>query len=158
MGGADVVDPLPPEPFSAWWLIVAVALVVLAALMVAWPWLARAWRAWRRKRSGPPSALVPPTAPADLSRQEVLDRIDQIERRWNDGELTDRSAAYEIAQAVRQFTGSDASVLTLLELRSRGHLPNLTALIEQAYPVEFGVAGEGDIADLAGRARQAVSR
>jgi hypothetical protein len=92
----------------------------------------------------------------EMSRRQALERIGQIEQQWQAGELTDRSAAYEIAQTVRQFTGTEAAVLTLLELRQRGHLKPLTALIQDAYPVEFGVAGKGDIGQLAERARQAV--
>ncbi|MDR0595075.1 MAG: hypothetical protein LBG60_17860, partial [Bifidobacteriaceae bacterium] len=86
----------------------------------------------------------------------ALAEIDRIESAWRGGELSDRTAAQAIAQVVREFTGQEAAVLTLLDLRRRGDLPSLTTLIEAAYPVEFGVKGEGEIGELAVRARQAV--
>ncbi|MDR1442310.1 MAG: hypothetical protein LBJ02_07995 [Bifidobacteriaceae bacterium] len=156
MPGADVVEPLPPEPFSVWWLVAALVAVALAVALVAWPWVAKLWR---HKKKTPRSQDTSVAAtPAELSLRQTLERIDRVEAQWKSGELTGRAAAHEIAGTVRGFTGSDATMLTLLELRMRGNLPSLTALIEEAYPVEFGVSGEGDIERLAERARQAVRR
>jgi hypothetical protein len=86
-----------------------------------------------------------------------LAEIDRIEAEWQAGELDDRTAAQALVQVVRDFAGEEAAALTLGELRQRDHLACLATLIEAAYPVEFGVRGEGDIGELAVRARQAVA-
>ncbi|MDR2377974.1 MAG: hypothetical protein LBD70_00915 [Bifidobacteriaceae bacterium] len=157
MPGVDLVEPLPPAPFSGWWLAGACVALALAAALVLGPWLARWLARWRARRTARREAgrLAEASRPGDRDA-EARARIDRIERRWRDGELADRAAAEEIATLVREFWGREAPVLTLLELRVKGHSPKLTAVIEAAYPVEFGVKGQGDIADLAERARRAV--
>ncbi|MDR0628008.1 MAG: hypothetical protein LBG11_12275 [Bifidobacteriaceae bacterium] len=156
MPGVEV-DPLAPEPFSGWWLGAAALLLALAlALIVLPPLLRKLWRKLRRRRADR-SKRDDSTRPASAEPADALKQVDLIERRWRAGEVTDRTAAHQIASTVRQFTGSEASVLTLLELRLKGDRPDLTALIEAAYPVEFGVKGEGDISALANRARRVVA-
>lgn len=153
MAGAELIEPLPPEPFSGWWLAGACLLLALAAALVAWPWLWRRLRRWRARRpdgDGRAGALAPGGA--------LTARIDQIERAWRAGELTDRAAAQALAQVAREAAGGEAPRLTLAELRQRGDLPAVADLVGVAYPVEFGVAGQGDITDLVARARAAVRR
>jgi hypothetical protein len=150
---ADNLEPLPPEAFSGWWLTAAIVLAVVAALALAGPWL------WRRLRR--PAAPVEPAGPPPLAKspsQLALDEINRIEAAWAAGQLTDRVAAQGVAAAVKAFAGGDAATLTLLDLKLRGSAPDLIEVIEAAYPVEFGVTGEGDVAALAARARQAVAR
>ncbi|MDR0592103.1 MAG: hypothetical protein LBG60_02355, partial [Bifidobacteriaceae bacterium] len=62
-GVDDTVDPLPPEPFSGWWLAGGIVLAVVAALLVAWPWISR----WLRSRrpAGPPEPAPPAEPVAD---------------------------------------------------------------------------------------------
>jgi hypothetical protein len=86
----------------------------------------------------------------------ALAQIDRIESAWQAGETTDRAAAQAIAAAVKAFAGSEVETLTLLELKIKGAQPTLVEAIEAAYPVEFGVTGQGDVAALAARARTAV--
>ncbi|MDR1633727.1 MAG: hypothetical protein LBS27_02135 [Bifidobacteriaceae bacterium] len=154
MRAVEVVEPLPPEAFSNWWLAVGIALFVVASLLVAWPWLRRLLR--KRKRPGADLAQEPAAPGSGGGVDAALAEIDRLEGLWRDGELTSRDAAQALAALVRDFTGQDAAVLTLLDLRSKGDMPSLTALVEAAYPVEFGVRGEGDISELAERARAAV--
>ncbi|MDR3106896.1 MAG: DUF4381 family protein [Bifidobacteriaceae bacterium] len=153
MPGVEV-EPLPPVPFSVWWLVAAaIALAVAVAVLV----LPVVWRRWRRRRPAGLAADDQSNSGGPPDSRAGRREIDRIERRWRDGELTARAAAHQIAAVVRRSAGDDSAVLTLLDLRLRGDRPDLTAVIEAAYPVEFGVKGEGDIADLAERARRAVT-
>ncbi|MDR2453642.1 MAG: hypothetical protein LBD51_03615 [Bifidobacteriaceae bacterium] len=150
---SDLVDPLPAEAFSDWWLVGAIALAALAVLVLVGP---RLWRSLRR-----PPAPAPAPAPASAAKsrsQAALDEIDRLEAAWTAGELTDRAAAQGIAAALKAFAGAEAATLTLLDLKAAGWSPQLVAVFEAAYPVEFGVKGEGDVAGLAARARQVVAR
>jgi hypothetical protein len=141
---------LDPAAFSGWWLVGGIVLLVAAVGLLTVPWLVK-----RLRRSVPVPLSTPPAPPTDR-RAEALERIDQIETDWETGAVTDRAAAQALAATVKGFAGSDAATLTLLDLKFRGHRPDLVAVIEAAYPVEFGVRGEGDVSHLADRAREAV--
>lgn len=151
MGVFDVVEPLDPEAFSQWWLVAGIALALAGVALLVGPWLATRLRRRRRARPAGGDVAEPPSRSA-----VALEEIDRIEAAWEADALTDRAAAQGIVAAVKRFAGGEAATLTLLDLRLRGDLPNLVAVIEAAYPVEFGVVGEGDVLDLARRARDAV--
>jgi hypothetical protein len=143
------VAPLDPVAFAPGWLLGGVALALAAVAIMVVP------RLWARRRR-PQAAPVPPPDPA-ARRASALAEIDRLEAGWAAGELTARTAAQGVAAAVKGYAGGEAEALTLLDLKVRGAEPTLVAVIEAAYPVEFGVTGEGDVAELARRARRAVS-
>jgi hypothetical protein len=157
MGAPDPgpLEPLAPDAFSVWWLVAGILLVLAAAALAVTPWLIR-----RAKARRAAAKSLPEPAPATRPRRDLtaLAEIDRIERAWREKELTDRAAAQEIASTVKEFAGQEAATLTLLDLRLRGDLDELAEMVEAAYPVEFGVKGEGDVTELAARARLVVSR
>jgi hypothetical protein len=147
------MEPLDPAAFSGWWVAGGVILAVAAAALLVGPWL---WRRLARRRTAPDNDADRQSGTVDLGAA-ALAEIDRIEAAWTAGELTDRAAAQGIAAAVKSLAGTDAATLTLLDLRFRGDVPVLVEVIEAAYPVEFGVKGEGDVAALARQARGAVA-
>ncbi|MDR2380418.1 MAG: hypothetical protein LBE08_04470 [Bifidobacteriaceae bacterium] len=149
--GADIVEPLAPLPFSVLWLILGLLVMLGSVALFVLPKLLR------RRRAATPGE--PDAVPQEVidPRAAVLGEIDRIEAEWRDGELTDRAAAQSIATAVKKFAGSETATMTLLDLKARDDLQSLAEMISMAYPVEFGVSGEGDVPDLARRAREVVA-
>ncbi|MDR0366703.1 MAG: hypothetical protein LBH68_07750 [Bifidobacteriaceae bacterium] len=147
--------PWPPEAFSVWWLIGGLICILTAVALMTVPPLVRWIRA--RRQAAKQTGQVGPLASRAAS-WSILREIAKIERAWKSGEISDRAAAQRLSLAVRAFAGREATTMTLTDLKVHEELVALVDMVSAAYPVEFGVEGEGDIEDLAQRARAAVGR
>lgn len=153
-----VADFYPPMTYSPVWTAIAVA-VLLA--VVGWGVVI-----WAQTRP----ARVPKTPPMpqgwwlDRLKGQYIERIDEIVRLSEAGEISPRRAHQELSVALRQFvhesSGLTAPTMTLAELgRQRDPaLQPVTDVVRGIYPVEFGPDRQVSVAASAAYAREAVAR
>lgn len=120
---------IAPLHASDLWLIFT-GLAVLLAVLVAFVPLFAALR--RRPAS-------PRTVPVHV-RTEYRKRIDAVEQRYRDGELTTRTTAQELSSLLRDFAGeawgAKAKHMTQREMREAGIAP-LADAVAALYAAEF---------------------
>ena len=143
-----------PERYAGTWLVVGVALVVVAvlgSLLVL--------RLTRRSTpaQGPPALPEPP----EVRREAALRRLEALEAAYDDGRLDARETAHRTAAVLRdlagQAAGLDARALTPAELRASG-VPGFEAVadaVAACEPVQFRAQPPG-VDGLLGTAREAV--
>lgn len=159
------VDELNGPVAFAWWVLP----LGLALLLLAVGWVVAVLVTTRRRAEpGPPP---PPPAvharPGDrfaTVRPLYLARVDEVERRFDAGELDARGVHLELSAVVRDFAtirrGVDARVLTLSELRRIDGAKRLATLIESYYRpsfARFGTVGASTENALQG-ARRVISQ
>lgn len=130
-----------PESYGAQWLLLgALALLLAAALCGGVFWL------FRRRQVINASTI--PMAPETLAalRNRYLKAVGQVQHGFHRGELSERAAHQQLSGIVRDYAekvyGVPATKMTLEELRHR-RIRALPEAIEQYYPAEFGVEGNG---------------
>ncbi|WP_036319890.1 hypothetical protein [Microbacterium indicum] len=126
---------VPPQQYSGWWLVVALAILVAIA--------AGAWIVWALTRPARerPEEVEPPLSLDDL-RARYLGLIDDVEAAYADGSMRARAANAELSRLTRAFvneyTGLETPVMSLDELVARGVHPSLVdALRRHYYPSLF---------------------
>ncbi|MFJ2551674.1 hypothetical protein [Microbacterium sp. NPDC087591] len=139
MPGSD--ELYPPAQYGWGWMLLAIGILLL---LVAATWLVIVLT---RPRRAPAVASQqgPLPATADVLSQlrtEYLDRIQQIETDYRERRLTPRNANLELSRVVRTFvneySGLEAPVLALDDLRARGvHPALLDAMGRHYYPSIF---------------------
>jgi len=145
----------PPTQYGPEWLVLLLAIVavlVLGGVLVA-------------VLTRPPRVVAPPVPHPTLVltqlRTEYLARIDDVERRARAGELDARRAHAELSRLMRGFVGEysglEAPVMTLQDLRARGvHPALLDAIGRFSYPSIFPPRNPVDPVLGAEAARQVV--
>lgn len=147
----------PPVQYGPLWMLLAFGIIALVILAI---WLIILLT---RARRPPQTASAPVRSDAlALLRHEYLEGIDHIEQAWKSGELGARQANLELSRATRAFvneySGLEAPVLALEDLRSRGVHPVLVdALHRHYYPSIFGRGPAIDPVAGAEAARRVVS-
>jgi len=147
-------DLYPPLQHSAWWILVALALLAVVAAWFTWVW-------WRTRPMRPP-----PLVPTELTgrslatlRSSYLARIDAVAADQEAGRLPGRDVAQALSPLVRRFafeaTGFPAHVKSLAELRQERPGP-LPAAVAVMYPDEFAERS-GDGAAAVASARRLVA-
>jgi len=127
-------DTYGPFGYAPWWLLGAVALLLVLAAY-AFSWL------WTRPRGilEPPP---PPPVPIDVRsvKEKYLGMIDEVAAMHADGELDARALAQRLSLVLRFFahesSGVVAEVMTLRDLRS-ADLPSVHGAVAQYYPSSF---------------------
>lgn len=136
-----------PVGYGWWWPFVGLAIMAL----VVW-WVVRSWRGTPVKPGDTPPPPPPggPVAynPGDTFgaiRPIYLARVDEIEKRYEAGELDARAAHLALSAVVRDFAtvrqGVDARVLTLTELKELSGTKRIARLIESYYQPAFSRRG-----------------
>lgn len=152
----------PPAQYGAVWLIwMFVALAALVATTAVLLYL-------RRGRPIPEPAAAPPapveaTVPPISLRAQYRAQITQAEKAYLTGEIDARAAHLEFSRIVRAFvheySGIEAPVLTLSELRERkAHTSLLNAVRGRFYPGGFQERPSLSVAESANVARSVVAR
>lgn len=134
MPGDDLL--YPPAQYGAGWLLLVLAIVVLAILAAVL--VTRLTRP--RKPAAEPAA--DPAAVVSQLRLEYLAAIDDIDARVVSGQLDARHAHLELSRLMRAFaneySGIEAPVMTLRDLVAAGVNPALVdALGRYTYPSVF---------------------
>jgi hypothetical protein len=148
----------PPMTYSPLWSAIGVV-IVLGVL----GWALVIWAQTRPARVEPEPELPPGWWLAGL-KEGYLERIDEINRLHDAGELSARRAHQELSVAVRDFvheaSGVPAPTMTLAELRRSGDpsLAPVSEIVRGLYPVEFGPDRPGSVRAAAGAAREVVAR
>ncbi|WEK61612.1 MAG: hypothetical protein P0Y60_02270 [Candidatus Microbacterium colombiense] len=139
MPGSD--ELYPPAQYGWGWMLLAIGILVL---LVAAAWLVIVLTRPRRAVAAPGSGGPVPSTGDVLSqlRTEYLDRIQRIETDYRERRLTPRNANLELSRVVRTFvneySGLEAPVLALDDLKSRGVHPALIdAMSRHYYPSIF---------------------
>lgn len=143
-----------PAEYSVVWAVLAVAgVVVVTAYFVAVLW-------WTRESS---RTTRPRPTSARGARRRHLRRLDVVERRVHEGQISAREGHQEISATVRGFAeevgGPPASTMTLSALR-RTAPDSLTDLVESLYEPAFAgdeTEAAASFDDTLDRARQVVS-
>lgn len=139
MPGSD--ELYPPAQYGWGWMLLAIGILLL---LITAAWLVILLTRPRR----PVAAAVtqgptPPTGDVlSLLRSEYLERIQQIETDYRERRLTPRNANLELSRVVRTFvneySGLEAPVLALDDLKARGVHPALIdAMGRHYYPSIF---------------------
>jgi hypothetical protein len=148
----------PPMTYSSLWT--AIGVVIVTAVL---GWGLVIWAQTRPARVEPEAELPPGWWLARL-KAGYVERIDEIARRHDAGELSPRRAHQELSVAVREFvheaSGAPAPTMTLAELRRSGDpsLVPVSDVVRGLYPVEFGPDRAGSVRAAAGAAREVVAR
>lgn len=139
MPGSD--ELYPPAQYGWGWMMLAIGILLL---LVAAAWLVILLTRPRRAAAvTEPQGPLPATADVlSQLRTEYLDRIQQIETDYRERRLTPRNANLELSRVVRTFvneySGLEAPVLALDDLKARGVHPALIdALGRHYYPSIF---------------------
>lgn len=143
MSGSD--ELYPPVQYEPGWIVLAIAILVV---LIAAAWLlvyfTRPKRNVRAQQSVPP---VPMDVPTQL-RSEYFARIDQIEQKFNSGELDARATSTALSRAVRgfvnEYSGLEAPVMTLEDLEAIGVYPPLLEAVRTHYLTVFRRQGLAD--------------
>jgi hypothetical protein len=151
-------DFYAPMTYSLVWLYLGVVI-----LMAITGWAAVIWAQTRPGRT-PRESDLPPGWRMVRLKGDYLERIDEIVRLADAGEIDARRAHQELSVALRQFvhdaSGISAPTMTLSEL---GHsrepaLAPVTEVVRGIYPVEFGPDRNTSVFQAAVFARQVVSQ
>lgn len=156
-GGELVPEELVgPVGYSSWWLVLAIAALVLVAAyyaVVTW-WGLHGRDDERGPRRGGDVRTV---------RQRHLEELARIEREVGAGELAHRDGHQRLSATLRSYvaevTPINAPVLALADLREEAP-PELAEAIELMYPPEFAPddlgGAERAFGEAANRARTLV--
>lgn len=163
MPDVELVDPLPYAP---WWPWVALAIVVAVV----------AWYVWVLRSTRGPAVAPPPAAPTVTApprpnarrdpyaaiRGVAHARFDDVQRRYDAGELDLRGANLEIRFALREFvtarTGVDASAMTAAQARADRRTRPLASLLENTSAPSFAPTSRARLTRSLDQARKRVSR
>ncbi|MCR8671063.1 hypothetical protein [Agrococcus sp. HG114] len=147
-------DTYGPFGYGPWWLLGALALLVVIAAY-AFSWLLTRPRGILE----PPP---PPPVPIDVRsvKQKYLGMIDEVAAEHAAGELGPRELAQRLSLVLRFFahesTGVVAEVMTLRDL-GEADLPSVEGAVAQYYPSSFARSARHDPDAAIGAARQVVA-
>jgi len=153
-----VADFYPPMTYSPLWS--AIGVVILGGIV---GWAVVVWSQTRAARVEPEPDLPPGWRLARLKR-DYIERIDEIVRHSEAGELSDRRAHQELSVVVREFvhaaSGVRAPTMTLADLGRIGDpdLARVSDVVRGLYPVEFGPDRPVSVGAAAAYARGVVAR
>ncbi len=151
-------DFYPPITYSPLWTAIGVV-IVLGVL----GWAVVVWAQTRPARVEPEPELPPGWWLAQL-KGRYIQRIDEVVRLGDAGELSPRRAHQELSVVVRDFvqeaSGVQAPTMTLAELGRTGDpaLAPVSDVVRGLYPVEFGPERAVSVAAAAAYAREVVAR
>jgi hypothetical protein len=145
----------PPVQYSPFWLILGVVIMVLIVGWYVFVFVST------RRRPAPVdldlSLGVPGLSPA--MREQYLDRIDDVGRRYVHGDVAYSQAHHELSALVRTFAsearGVRAQYMTLDDLRRTPHRA-LAETVEALYPGAFSGDHRGGIDESVARATRLV--
>lgn len=139
MPGSD--ELYPPAQYGWGWMLLAIGILLL---LIAAAWLVVVLTRPRRVGDAGDAGQPQPLAEDVLSqlRTEYIERIQRIETDYRERRLTPRNANLELSRVVRTFvneySGLEAPVLSLEDLRARGvHPALLDAMGRHYYPSIF---------------------
>jgi hypothetical protein len=139
MPGSD--EMYPPAQYGWGWMLLAIGVLIL---LIAAAWLVIMLTRPRRSMIVADAGQQPVLTADVLSqlRTEYFERIQQIETDYRERRLSPRNANLELSRVVRTFvneySGLEAPVLTLEDLKARGVHPALIdALGRHYYPSIF---------------------
>ena len=153
-----VAEFYPPMTYSPVWLYIGVIILMAIA-----GWAVVIWTQTRPGRT-PRKPEPPPGWRMARLKGDYIDRIDEIVRLAEAGDLDARRAHQELSVALREFveeaSGISAPTMTLSEL---GHSRNpalgpVTEVVRGIYPVEFGPDRNTSVFSAATFARQVVAQ
>lgn len=136
--------------------------------VVAW-WVFATIFAARRAKPLPDAPEVPKAmAPLALTgdpyaplRAFFQRRLDGIEKRWEAGELDNRTVHLELSGQLRNFAsqrvGVEASSLTLAEIRGTGAIRRILPIIRKFHEPSFARESEADPRESIEQARRVVA-
>ncbi|MFJ4223592.1 hypothetical protein [Microbacterium sp. NPDC089695] len=135
MPGSD--ELYPPAQYGWGWILLAIGILVL---LVAAAWLVAAFTRPRRDLTLRRAGDIPTLQTVDVLSQlrvEYLERVQRIEDDYRARTLTARNANLELSRVVRTFvneySGLEAPVLALDDLRARGVHPALIDAVSRHY-------------------------
>ncbi len=140
MPGSD--ELYPPAQYGWGWMLLAIGIL---ALLVLGAWLLIVLTRPRRALSTAGEAQGPTLLTVDVLSQlrtEYLERIRMVESDYRERKLSARNANFELSRVVRTFvneySGLEAPVLALDDLKARGVHPALIdAMGRHYYPSIF---------------------
>jgi hypothetical protein len=140
MPGSD--ELYPPAQYGWGWMLLAIGIL---ALLVLGAWLLIVLTRPRRTLSTAGEAQGPTLLTVDVLSQlrtEYLERIRMVETDYRERKLSARNANFELSRVVRTFvneySGLEAPVLALDDLKARGVHPALIdAMGRHYYPSIF---------------------
>ena len=138
-----------PDTFGTWWLVAAIAALLLAAGALA-------WALWPSGRARIPAS---PAGPLGL-RQRYLRHLDDLEQKVVAAELTPRALHHELSRTLRMFAselGTDgATSMSAGALDAAGQRSVATAVRRYEHP-QFEADPHGDPLVAIGAARAVVA-
>lgn len=152
---ADIVDFLfAPMPYSVWWMMGAVLVVVL---VVAWIAAVVVWTLPFEVLRGIP---VIRTLAFKVLRFKFTRALDRVDRRHRDGELETRAAYHELSRIFRRYlafrTGVATRGMTFADIGNSPLHPALPAM-RLIYPGQFDIADPYAVSAAVQAAKTAVA-
>lgn len=146
-----------PEPYSAQWSWIGLALLIVVAAWYGWIW-------WCSTR--PPGVGIPPRITPDRLtriRADYIQQIDLVVAQTHSGQLSQRRAHQQVSVLVRHFvqevSGIRAPTMTLTDLNSSGdRLGTVSHVVGILYPGEFDPKDTATVAGAATVAKEVVAR
>ncbi|MDQ2757328.1 MAG: hypothetical protein M3Y71_12320 [Actinomycetota bacterium] len=145
--------------YSTLWTVIGLTLLLVVA-----GWYVVVWWRTRPVPPPPPAPALASGARLDRLKGACLARIDELVRRVEAGQLSQRGGHQELSTVVREFvqeaTGVSAPTMTLTELGRSGNrsLDPVTDVVLLLYPVEFGPEQPASVTQVAVVARRVVER
>lgn len=141
-----------PVAYSQGWTVLAIGIIALVIGWYLFVWL------FHRRRTPAAQRLVV-VAPEELSTR-YIHLVDNVEAAYAGGELSTRAAHQKLSLIVRLYaqeaSGVPAGVMTLADL-TEAKLTRVADTVARYYPTEFAADADGDVAQSAALARQAVT-
>ena len=138
---------------SDWWYAAVVFAGLAAAVLLLWPVGARIYRAGLLTER-------PTAVPARL-RHTYLVTVDEVEKSWQAGELSDREVAHRLSEIVRDFARDAWNLnighMTLRELKAF-RLGTVAEVVERLYADEFAREEPSTASAQLARVRGLVNR
>lgn len=138
---------------SDWWFAAFVFTGLAACVLLLWPLGARLYRAGLRNDG-------PRAVPARV-RHKYLVTVDEVEKSWQSGELSDREVAHRLSEIVRDFADDAWNLkithMTLRELKAY-RLGTVAAVVERLYADEFAREEPESAGDQIAQVRGLVNR
>lgn len=142
------------------WIVLAAIVVVLIVGVLGIIFLKKSKKPVVVKEV-PKQEPRPVPVPQETIKQKYARAIDELEKQYRDGKISNRKAYQRLSVILRKFvhelTGVKVHNYTLMEI-NQANMPNLSEIIDDCYAPEFSVDKDGDFYNTMNKARMVIEQ